>query len=149
MEAGEGWGEGGVSRPLLNPPPPPQPLPLLRSRLIRQVRAASSRDSLGLTRSHNSWKWNTLLYFITFPSGELSLYSVQESIVLLLGALGGAVNSSIITPELPEIAWSPGVAVLSVVLPLGASPLNICLGRWNRENIRDSSIFRRLPVSLD
>ena len=59
--------------------------------------------------------------------------------VLLLGTLGGAVNSHIIIPESPEISWSQD-NVLNLALPLGSSLLNICLGNYLQ--------FSRVPLIL-
>ena len=60
---------------------------------------------------------------------EVSLYELQCDIVLLLGTLGGRVNSLLITPQLPDICWS-NETVLTVALPLGPALHNICLGNY-------------------
>ena len=72
-------------------------------------------------------KWVQLLNTPLVREGS-SLPELQREIVLLLGTLGGRVNSNLITPDIPEISWSKET-VLNVSLPLGTSLLDISVGK--------------------
>ena len=72
--------------------------------------------------------WVPLLENIPLVREGSSLSELQREIVLLLGTLGGRVNSNLITPDNPEISWSKDT-VLNVSLPLGTSLLDISLGK--------------------
>ncbi|XP_063679382.1 DNA-dependent protein kinase catalytic subunit-like isoform X2 [Bolinopsis microptera] len=101
----------------------------------RVVRAGESNilsdhypDILPLINPYLTSKANTT------DKSEISLYELQCDMVLLLGTLGGQVNSHLITLQLPDISWS-NETVLTVALPLGPSLLNICLDEMLREVI--------------